>query len=209
MPTTTGTITANGQNVSATSLRDTVVTVLISGTYSNVELISEASLDDSIYFPFGIISEKTGIVVSESGLITNAVVAFHSPHAVRDITTYRMRAVSYGSGTVNITIITNKPLVEPAPLEELVYGQKNVTTAGTAVLLLPGSQTTHTLTITSDEDNTGNIYLGDSNVDSSNGYKIPVGGAISVDHNHALDNFYIDSDVNGDGVSYIGSIVSE
>lgn len=209
MPTTTGTITANGQNVSATGLRDTVITVVISGTYSNVELISEASLDDAVFFPFGIVNESTGIVVSESGLVSNQVAAFHSHSTVRDISTYRMRALAYGSGTVNITIITNKTLVEPAPLEELVYGQTNVTTAGTAVLLLSGSQTTHTLTITSDETNTGNIYLGDSSVTSSNGYIIPVGASLSLDHNHALDNLHIDSDNNGEGVSYIGSIVSE
>jgi len=209
MPVTTGTITANGQSVAVTNLRDTVISVLISGTYTNVELISEASLDDAVFFPFGLTALKTGVVVSETGLLSNFTVAFLSPFAVRDITTYRVKAISFGSGTVSVTISTNKPLTEPAPLEELIYGQENVTTNGTAVLLLSGSQTTHTLTITSDETNTGNIYLGDSNVDSSNGYIIPVGASLSLDHNHALDNLYIDSDNDGEGVSYIGSIVSE
>ena len=207
MPTISGSITANGQSVSATSLKDTVITVLITGTYSNVELISEGSFDGATFFAIGMKVLETGIIAASSGLSSNKTVALIGDNVVRDLNTYRIRCTAFGSGSVSVTIRTTKNLVEPAPLETLLHGQTIVGTAGSPVILLSGSQATHTVTITAKPTNTGNMFFGLTGVTASNGYILPPGASISVDHNHALSNLYIDSAVNGEGVSYIGSVI--
>lgn len=96
-------------------------------------------------------------------------------------------------------------VIREAPLATLVFGQTTVTTAGTAVTLLGGAQTTGTITIKALDANAGNIYVGDSGVTSANGFILAAGEAVSIAHDHASDNIFIDSDNNGEGVSYIGS----
>jgi len=80
-------------------------------------------------------------------------------------------------------------------------GQKNVTTAGTRAVL-GTSQAILSITITAKLTNTGNIYVGNSSVTSSNGAILSAGDSLSLDTND-ISNVYIDSDVNGEGVSYI------
>ena len=207
MPNQTGTITAVSQNVAISGLRDTLIAVVVDGTYAGVEIVFEGSIDGSLWFPLNLSSAESGVGVAGTGLITNSTLAYGTVSPSRFVTDFRVRSTAYTSGTMNVDIQANKQLTEPSPLEELLHGQTNVTTAGTAVVLLSGAQVTYTLTISSKETNTGNIYIGDSSVDSSNGFILPPGGAISIDHNHSLDNIYIDSDNDGEGVSYIGSII--
>ena len=80
-------------------------------------------------------------------------------------------------------------------------GQKNVTTAGTRAVL-GTSQAILSITITAKLTNTGNIYVGNSSVTSSNGAILSAGDSLSLDTND-ISNVYIDSDVSGEGVSYI------
>ena len=80
-------------------------------------------------------------------------------------------------------------------------GRKNVTTAGTRAVL-GTSQAILSITITAKLTNTGNIYVGNSSVTSSNGAILSAGDSLSLDTND-ISNVYIDSDVSGEGVSYI------
>lgn len=205
----TGTITAAAQTVTLTLVSDTVFYVILDGTYTDVEVVFEASIDSgTTYVPYGLVQLENGIPTTATGLLTNSDLGYQSQTGIRNLDRFRVRSLAHTSGTMNVTIISQKFLTEESPLDDLVFGQTNVTTAGVRVILLSGSQQTNTLTIKSDETNTGNIYLGDVTVTSSNGFIIPPGGSLSIDHNHADDNFYIDSDNNGEGVSYIGSIVT-
>jgi hypothetical protein len=91
---------------------------------------------------------------------------------------------------------------------ELRSGQKLVTTAGTAVPLSATSKHICKLWIKALSTNTGLIYVGDSGVDSSSGFELSKTNEIDLSSVFAKDNFimdlseiYIDSSVNGEGVS--------
>jgi len=210
MSTTTGSITGAGQTVSLTNIRDSLISVVIIGpTYAGVELIFEASLNGSDFFPVGLESLENGLIQPTTGLISDDNLVFLRAVATRDTDTFRVRSLAHSSGTANITIKSTKVITEPASLEQIVHGQTQVATAGVAVILLSASQDTGTVTIAAKETNVGNVFVGKSGVTSSNGYILPQGASISIDHNHKKDNIYINASNNGDGVSYIASIIVE
>jgi len=79
----------------------------------------------------------------------------------------------------------------------------NVSTAGTRVQLTSTSTTIQRVTIKANEDNVGNIFVGNSNVDSSNGIVISAGESVDIMIDN-LNKVYIDSETDGDGISYVG-----
>ena len=83
-------------------------------------------------------------------------------------------------------------------------GQKYVTTAGTQVALASSTAIYHSVTIMAQAGNSGNIYIGDSSVSSSNGYILDAGDTIEIQIAN-LSTIYVDSSVNGEGVSYIAT----
>ena len=104
-------------------------------------------------------------------------------------------------------------MVEKARLSELLRaegisvsevfgsGQKSVTTAGTRVQLSSVSYLIHSITIKAKSGNTGSIYVGASDVISTNGFILAAGEGISLDVDN-LNDIWLDSSVNGEGVSY-------
>jgi hypothetical protein len=80
-------------------------------------------------------------------------------------------------------------------------GQKTVTSAGTAEAIA-SSTAIESVTIKALADNTGNIYVGDSGVDSTNGFVLAAGETVSLDIDNLAD-VYIDAGTNDDGVSFI------
>jgi hypothetical protein len=85
-----------------------------------------------------------------------------------------------------------------------ISGQKTVTTAGTAVAL--GSNHIHgPLIIKALSTNTGLVYVGNTgagDVDSSNRFLLSANECIIYEHVSQLSAIYIDSAVNGEGVSW-------
>ena len=79
-------------------------------------------------------------------------------------------------------------------------GQTIVTAAGTQEAI-GGNVDVRNLIVIADPDNSGNIYVGPSTVDSSTGIKLPAGGILPCG-NVNLSEIYIDSDVSGEGISY-------
>lgn len=79
--------------------------------------------------------------------------------------------------------------------------QTSVTTAGTRVVL-GASTTVKWVIVKAKATNTGNIFVGNATVTSTNGYILVPGEAIGLDINN-LNLVYIDSAVNLEGVSYI------
>lgn len=84
----------------------------------------------------------------------------------------------------------------------IATGKVTVTTAGTRVPLASVNTPTKTVTIRALSTNTGIIYVGDVTVTSGNGFQLSKSESVSIDY-HLLDTVYIDSSVNGEGITYI------
>jgi hypothetical protein len=95
-------------------------------------------------------------------------------------------------------------------IRDLITLHKTVTTAGTRVKLSATSKLVKKLKVKALVGNAGVIYIGDVTVAAANGYQLAAGAEISlVDLFYKdgdvvdLTNIYIDSAVNGDGVSLV------
>jgi hypothetical protein len=82
-------------------------------------------------------------------------------------------------------------------------GQKTVTTAGTEVSLASSQTLTQGVWIKALHANTGFIYVGLNGVTSTTGFVLDNGEAVFVPIAN-ISTVFIDSSVNGEGVSYIG-----
>lgn len=86
-----------------------------------------------------------------------------------------------------------------------ISGQKTVTTAGTAVAL--GTlQIDEALLVKALDTNTGVVAVGNDGADDvtvSNGYRLLAGESVILAHVDNLAAIYVDSAVNGEGVSWI------
>ena len=93
-------------------------------------------------------------------------------------------------------------------------GRKVVATAGTAVPLAASSTKAGSVVVTAEEDNTGDIVVGASSVvespETRRGHLLTPGTAFSI--NGGFDGqggvvdmakIFIDSEVNGDGVTFL------
>lgn len=86
-----------------------------------------------------------------------------------------------------------------------ISGQKTVTTAGTAVAL--GTlQIDEAILVKALDTNTGVVVVGNDGADDvtvSNGYRLLAGESVILAHVDNLAAIYVDSAVNGEGVSWI------
>lgn len=96
------------------------------------------------------------------------------------------------AGTGNVTVIVPSTITN---------GQKSIT-SGTAVALSATSVTIQGVVVIAKSDNTGDVFVGDSGVDSSNGAILPPGAAIPIDIDD-LNKVFIDGDTTGDAVSFL------
>lgn len=93
--------------------------------------------------------------------------------------------------------------VDLVPLRAIrLTGHKTVTTAGTQVQLSSSSAVFGACTIKALSTNTGSIWVGLSSVSSSDGFELDASESISIDI-QGIAHIYIDSDTNGEGVSYL------
>jgi len=96
------------------------------------------------------------------------------------------------------------PVRVPLPIK-VIYGRKTVTAAGTAEPLVASYTYLQSgITITALTGNTNNVYVGDSAVGSGNGHILDADDSIFLEIRD-LNTVYIDTDTNGEGVSFIGS----
>lgn len=79
-----------------------------------------------------------------------------------------------------------------------------VASAGTAVAVSATATPITSILIEADRANTGNIFVGDSAVDSTNGTELTPGGSISYQSDEPqtdefiLSDFFVDAATNGD-----------
>lgn len=105
------------------------------------------------------------------------------------------------AGTNNIGDVDVVSITLPTAIYN---GQTSVTTAGTGVALASSQAILSGVTIKAKSTNTGFIYVGNSSVSSSNGFRLSAGDTIFVEVAN-LSTVYIDSSVSGEGVSYIAT----
>ena len=86
-----------------------------------------------------------------------------------------------------------------------VTGQLSVQSAGTRNEMLHQFDT-YRVIIRARASNTGNIYIGSKGVSSAEGHILGPGEPITLNINAREKAIYIDSDVSGDGVSWIAMI---
>lgn len=105
------------------------------------------------------------------------------------------------AGTANIGDVDVASVAIPTTI---YHGQKTVTTAGTEVALAASQAILSGVRIKALAANTGIIYVGANPVTSSTGFALAAGEEVFVEVAN-LATVYIDSSVNGEGVSYIAS----
>lgn len=94
--------------------------------------------------------------------------------------------------------------------KQIKSGSKAVTTAGTRVRLVAAKLLARNVRVTAKSGNSGIVYLGDVTVAAANGYAMAAGASVLfsdllLDKDAVVDlnNIYLDSATNGDGVSFL------
>lgn len=145
-------------------------------------------------------SKNTGISVKETEVDTT------HPFPVTVISgggggTGQPSIVQLAAGNNNVGDVDVASIAIPATF---YYGQKTVTTAGTELVLASTQVLLSGVTVKALHGNTGWIYVGKSGVSSADGFVLDAGESVFIETDNLADVF-IDSSVNGEGVSYIGS----
>ena len=121
-----------------------------------------------------------------------------------------MAEVTVGGSTYVPAPLPKPRLPKDCPEEEELFFETNSTTvasAGTRVKItkLYGGQT---ITMWADDENSGDVYVGNRSVNSSNGYPIPADGILSIDltsgfQPHKYLELYLDAANAADKVNWI------
>jgi len=177
----------SGDYVSTVSISNLPLSVLATVTNAGVFAVSSLPALNITSLP----NLAVGTVISVSGLTSAIVSISNLPIGVLATVT--------NAGTFAVQV-TSFPYL--ALTNVVLNGQKNVTTTATSVALATSTSCKWVI-VKAKSTNTGNIYVGNSTVNSANGYILTAGEPIGLDINNLI-TVYIDSSVNGEGVSFIG-----
>ena len=98
-------------------------------------------------------------------------------------------------------LLSVQEIVNPQPSIE--HGQKTVSSAGTAEALVASStKIRQGVYIKALEGNSGTVYVGDSDVSSSNGYELAAGDVVFLAVRDLAD-IYLDVSSGGEGASFL------
>ena len=88
----------------------------------------------------------------------------------------------------------------------LPIGSITVATPGTAVAVATSGNAISAVSFRARTDNTGAVYVGDSGVTSSNGYRLEPGDELNLSFRETIDlrRFFVDADTANDGVDFAG-----
>ena len=90
----------------------------------------------------------------------------------------------------------------------LISGYQAIASAGTAEALAADNGRRYTsITIVAEADNTGNIFVGGSDVDSSTNKGLPAGSSLTLTSSHGwlLSEIFLDAGTTGDGADFYGA----
>lgn len=118
------------------------------------------------------------------------------------------------TATVTTPTIGEVETVAPAIADAVLLAPhaatKTVAASGTAVKLTASAQRCHSVLIVPLSTNTGNVYVGDSTVNKTTSPQIvipkgapPVTIEVPVGYCIDLTQWYLDADVNGEGVAFL------
>ena len=85
-------------------------------------------------------------------------------------------------------------------------GSITVGTPGTAVAVATSGNAITAVSFRARTDNTGAVYVGDSGVSSSNGYRLEPGDELTLSFRETIDlrRFFVDADTADDAVDFAG-----
>ena len=88
----------------------------------------------------------------------------------------------------------------------LPIGSITVATPGTAVAVATSGNAITAVSFRARADNTGAVYVGDSGVSSSNGYRLEPGDELNLSFKETIDlrRFFVDADTANDAVDFAG-----
>ena len=88
----------------------------------------------------------------------------------------------------------------------LPIGSITVATPGTAVAVATSGNAITAVSFRARADNTGTVYVGDSGVSSSNGYRLEPGDELNLSFKETIDlrRFFVDADTANDAVDFAG-----
>lgn len=88
----------------------------------------------------------------------------------------------------------------------LPIGSITVATPGTAVAVATSGNAITAVSFRARTDNTGAVYVGDSGVSSSNGYRLEPGDELNLSFKETIDlrRFFVDADTANDAVDFAG-----
>jgi len=104
-----GTITASAQTITLGSLADPDILVEVSGTYTDVELVFEASTDGgSTFFPYTMNNwGKQEIGLNATGILSSVTTSYQRSR-MDSIDTFRVRSIAHSVGTMDVTITADE-----------------------------------------------------------------------------------------------------
>jgi hypothetical protein len=116
--------------------------------------------------------------------------------------------ISGGDGSADATVnlaAGSTVAISSITVPAVIYnGKTSVATPGTQVVLASSQAILSGVTIKAEADNTGIIYVGDSTVQSSDGFELAAGEQVFIEIAN-LSTVWIDASVGTDGVSYVAS----
>lgn len=88
----------------------------------------------------------------------------------------------------------------------LPIGSITVATPGTAVAVATSGSAITAVSFRARADNTGAVYVGDSGVSSSNGYRLEPGDELTLSFRETIDlrRFFVDAATANDAVDFAG-----
>lgn len=159
------------------------------------------TLDDAVSTnATGTISAKlrglVGLVVT---LLSRLPASLGQKNAAGSIST----VLASDQGALTVTASGTVAISSVALPAAVIAGQKAIASHGTAVALGVSTALTSGVRIKALAANTGNIYVGGASVDSATGFVLDAGEEVFVEANN-LAAVFIDSDVDAEGVCYVG-----
>ena len=85
-------------------------------------------------------------------------------------------------------------------------GSITVATPGTAVAVATSGNAITAVSFRARTDNTGAVYVGDSGVSSSNGYRLEPGDELNLSFKETIDlrRFFVDAETANDAIDFAG-----
>ena len=115
--------------------------------------------------------------------------------------TQRIPWIHWSLVTVFAILFIAATKVDQVPLSRIATNGQNTATAGTAEVIASDTDVA-SCCVKALAGNSGNVYIGTSTVDSTNGHVLDAGEEICLDVNNTADIFY-DVDTSTEGVSFL------